>query len=249
MQSPAFAERGGPAWAHTVAREEPLFAGAAGDRAELPRFRSPSPRANGCTADRKARIGPPCAHFPWKPGRRDPQRRSAMKRSSLALPLLAAGLGACVDTPTVPAVRAPVAAVHDVAPAFDLRQGLALAADDAGSRVIPTLSESHGIPATANAFGNLADAIRSGDDAEVAPRHSAGQPRPRSAGPLRARHRPGGGGGAAAGDHQRRAALPGRLTTREFPPGPRRSVFPPTNTRGPSPCVTVPCSRRWPPPP
>lgn len=89
-----------------------------------------------------------------------------MKRSSLALPLLAAGLGACVDTPTTPPARAPVAA-HDEAPAFDLRQGLALAADDAGSRVIPTLSDSHGIQATANAFANLADAIRTGDDAAV----------------------------------------------------------------------------------
>jgi hypothetical protein len=89
-----------------------------------------------------------------------------MKRSSLALPLLAAGMGACVDTPTTPPARAPVAA-HDVAPAFDLRQGLALAADDAGSRVIPTLSESHGIQASAAAFRNLASAIRSGDAAAV----------------------------------------------------------------------------------
>ncbi|HYH78502.1 MAG TPA: hypothetical protein VEX86_01855 [Longimicrobium sp.] len=90
-----------------------------------------------------------------------------MKRSSrLALPLLAAGLSACADTPTTPAARAPVAA-HGDAAAIDLRPGLADAADDAGNRVIPTLSESHGIQAAAAAFRNLGDAVRSGDAEEV----------------------------------------------------------------------------------
>lgn len=92
-----------------------------------------------------------------------------MKRSPrLAVPLLAAGLGACMDAPTAP-VASPGAA-RDASPAaaaFDLKAGLALAADDAASRVIPTLGQGRATPAVSAAFSSLAAALRSGDAGAV----------------------------------------------------------------------------------
>ena len=92
-----------------------------------------------------------------------------MKRSPrLAVPLLAAGLGACMDAPTAPVK--PPSPEHDASPsaaAFDLKAGLADAADDAVIRVIPTLGDSHAAPAVAAAFRSLAAAARSGDAGAV----------------------------------------------------------------------------------
>lgn len=92
-----------------------------------------------------------------------------MKRSPrLAVPLLAAGLGACMDAPTAPV--APPGAARDASPAaaaFDLKAGLALAADDAASRVIPTLGQGRATPAVSAAFSSLAAALRSGDAGAV----------------------------------------------------------------------------------
>ena len=91
-----------------------------------------------------------------------------MKRSPrLAVPLLAA-LGACMDAPTAPV--APPVAEHDASPAgaaYDLKAGLALAADDAASRVIPTLGKAPATPAVSAAFSALAAALRSGDAGAV----------------------------------------------------------------------------------
>jgi hypothetical protein len=71
-----------------------------------------------------------------------------------------------MDAPTAPVK--PPAAEHDAsAAAFDLKAGLADAADDAGSRVIPTLGDSHATPAVAAAFRSLAAAVRSGDAGAV----------------------------------------------------------------------------------
>jgi hypothetical protein len=91
-----------------------------------------------------------------------------MKRSTgLALPLITAGLAACADTPTTPAAAPAKPATEVSAAAFDLKAGLAIAADDARDRVIPTLGDSRGIRAVDNAFRNLGDAIRAGDGGAV----------------------------------------------------------------------------------
>jgi hypothetical protein len=89
-----------------------------------------------------------------------------MKRSPLAVPLLAAGLAACADAPTTPAA-APKPASDVSAAAFDLKEGLALAVDDARSRVIPTLGTTGAIRGVDQAFARLADAVRSGDTGAV----------------------------------------------------------------------------------
>jgi len=71
-----------------------------------------------------------------------------------------------MDAPT--ASVAPLSAAHDAsAAAFDLKAGLADAADDAVSRVIPTLGDSHAAPAVSAAFRSLAAAVRSGDAGAV----------------------------------------------------------------------------------
>lgn len=90
-----------------------------------------------------------------------------MKRSPLAVPLVAAGLAACADTPTTPAA-APVKAAGEVsAAAYDYRVGLALAVDDARSRVIPTLGTTGAIQGVDRTFLALGNAVRSGDAGAV----------------------------------------------------------------------------------
>lgn len=89
-----------------------------------------------------------------------------MKRTSLAVPLLAAGLAACADQPTTTSAPPPRAA-RDVSAAFDLRVGLALAVDDARSRVIPTLGSAGAINGVDNTFAALGDAVRADDPAAV----------------------------------------------------------------------------------
>ena len=90
-----------------------------------------------------------------------------MKRTPLAVPLVAAALGACTDNPatlTAPAAR-PFADLS--AAALTLRPGLALAVDDARSRVIPTLGTTGAIRGVDQAFAVLASAVRSDDAAAV----------------------------------------------------------------------------------
>jgi hypothetical protein len=90
-----------------------------------------------------------------------------MKRSPLALPLVAAGLAACADTPTTPAA-APVKPAGEVtAAAYDLKVGLGIACDDARSRVIPTLGTSGAVHSVDNAFQALGDAVRANDTGAV----------------------------------------------------------------------------------
>jgi hypothetical protein len=90
-----------------------------------------------------------------------------MKRTPLAVPLIAAGLAACADAPTTPAAPPPEAASDVSAAAFDLKAGLAIAVDDARSRVIPTLGTSGAINGVDQAFATLATAVRAGDRAAV----------------------------------------------------------------------------------
>ena len=90
-----------------------------------------------------------------------------MKRTPLAIPLVAAGLAACADSPTRPAVAPPAPAGDLSAAAADLRPGLALAVDDARSRVISTLGTSGAIRGVDQTFAVLAAAVRSGDRAAV----------------------------------------------------------------------------------
>jgi hypothetical protein len=90
-----------------------------------------------------------------------------MKRTPLAVPLLAAGLAACADSPTRPAVAPPTLASDLAAGAYNLQAGLALAVDDARSRVIPTLGSEGAIRGVDQAFAVLATAVRSGDAAAV----------------------------------------------------------------------------------
>jgi hypothetical protein len=89
-----------------------------------------------------------------------------MKRSPLAIPLLAAGIAACSDNPATlappPQLSADVSATT-----FTLRSGLVLAVDDARSRVIPTLGSTGAIRGVDQAFATLADAVRAGDTAAV----------------------------------------------------------------------------------
>lgn len=89
-----------------------------------------------------------------------------MKRATMAVPLLAAGLAACADSPTRPAT-APPSPAGDVSAAFDLRAGLADAVDDARSRVIPTLGTTGAIRGVDQNFANLAAAVRAGDTGAV----------------------------------------------------------------------------------
>jgi hypothetical protein len=90
-----------------------------------------------------------------------------MKRTPLAVPLIAAGLAACADNPAT--LVAPSAQpVADAAPAvFVLRSGLAHAVDDARGRVIPTLQSPGAIRGVDQAFAALGDAVRSGNAAAV----------------------------------------------------------------------------------
>ena len=89
-----------------------------------------------------------------------------MKRTTLVVPLIAAGLAACADNPA--ALNAPPATpVVDLASAEVLRAGLAPAVDDARSRVIPTLGTTGAIRGVDRTFAALADAVRSGDTAAV----------------------------------------------------------------------------------
>src|SRR6185503_2299713 len=91
-----------------------------------------------------------------------------MKRSPrLAVPLLAAGLSACMDAPTTPAAPPDAERSASPAPAFDLKAGLAAAADDAVSRVIPSLGDGRAAAAVSAAFASLATAARSGDAGAV----------------------------------------------------------------------------------
>ena len=90
-----------------------------------------------------------------------------MKRSPLAVPLIAAGLAACADSPTRPAVAPPAPSADVSAAAFNLREGLALAVDDARSRVIPTLGSTGAINGVDQTFAVLANAVRSGDTGAV----------------------------------------------------------------------------------
>lgn len=90
-----------------------------------------------------------------------------MKRTPLAVPLIAAALAACTDAPptlTAPTAR-PFAELSEAA--LTLRPGLALAVDDARSRVIPTLGTTGAVRGVDQAFAVLANAVRSGDTAAV----------------------------------------------------------------------------------
>jgi hypothetical protein len=90
-----------------------------------------------------------------------------MKRTPLAVPLIAAGLAGCVDNPAM--LTAPLSGSADAvsAAAIDLRPGLAEAVDDARARVIPTLGTTGAIRGVDRTFARLADAVRSGDTAAV----------------------------------------------------------------------------------
>jgi hypothetical protein len=90
-----------------------------------------------------------------------------MKRTPLAVPLIAAGLAACVDNPVTLAAP-PTPPVADAAPStFILRVGLAQAVDDARSRVFPTLGTTGAIHGVNQAFAGLSNAVQSGDAAAV----------------------------------------------------------------------------------
>src|SRR3954465_370087 len=92
-----------------------------------------------------------------------------MKRSPrLAVPLLAAGLGACMDAPTAPVK--PPSPEHDASPsaaALDPKAGLADAAHHAPVGVTPPRGASPAAPGVAAAFRSLAAAARSGDAGAV----------------------------------------------------------------------------------
>lgn len=90
-----------------------------------------------------------------------------MKRTTLAVSLIAAGLAACVDNPAT--MVAPSAQpVADGSPAmFTLRTGLAQAVDDARARVIPTLGTTGAIRGVNQSFAALSDAVLSGNTAAV----------------------------------------------------------------------------------
>ena len=90
-----------------------------------------------------------------------------MKRSPiLALPLLAAGLGACApDAPTTAAAPPPTLDAVAVPGAWSPQLGLQIAIDDAGTRVIPTLGDAAEARAVGAAFASLGAAVRLGDAA------------------------------------------------------------------------------------
>lgn len=90
-----------------------------------------------------------------------------MKRASLAVPLIAAGLAACVDNPSTLAATSAQPFADASPAAFTLRAGLAVAVDDARSRVIPTLHTTGAIRGVDQAFAELGDAVRSGNPAAV----------------------------------------------------------------------------------
>ncbi len=87
-----------------------------------------------------------------------------MKRSPrLALPLLAAGIGACApDSPTAP-LLAPDTPPVEFAAGYDVAAGLVMAIDDADTRVIPTLGSSAEASAVDAAFAALGDAVEAAD--------------------------------------------------------------------------------------
>lgn len=89
-----------------------------------------------------------------------------MKRTPLAVPILAAGLAACADQPTTTAAPPPRVA-SDVSVAFELREGLVLAVDDARSRVIPTLGSAGAVNGVDRTFAVLREAVRANDTAAV----------------------------------------------------------------------------------
>jgi predicted metal-dependent phosphoesterase TrpH len=95
-----------------------------------------------------------------------------MKRSRrIALPLLAAGLGAAcapdAPTPTESAAQAALDLVPVEAPAFDAVEGLQLAVDDAVGRVLPTLGVSQAVSDADAAFDALAAALATSTAADV----------------------------------------------------------------------------------
>ena len=90
-----------------------------------------------------------------------------MKRARLVIPLVAAGLAACTDAPTTLAPPAARVAGDVSEAAYPLKVGLALAVDDARSRVIPTLGSTGAINGVDQTFAALADAVRAGDTAAV----------------------------------------------------------------------------------
>lgn len=87
-----------------------------------------------------------------------------MKRAPLAVPLIAAGLAACVDATSAPLVHPPGAVSAGV---LDLRAGLVLAVDDARSRVIPSLGTSGAVRGVDQTFAALGAAVRAGDPGAV----------------------------------------------------------------------------------
>ena len=89
-----------------------------------------------------------------------------MKRTPLAIPILVAGLAACADQPTTTAAPPPQAS-SNVAVAFELREGLVLAVDDARSRVIPTLGNAGAVNGVDQTFAVLREAVRTNDTAAV----------------------------------------------------------------------------------
>jgi len=90
-----------------------------------------------------------------------------MKRTPLAVPLIAAGLAACTDNLTAPTAPPPRPAGDVSAAAYDLKAGLVLAVEDARGRVIPTLGGGGVLRGLDNAFAALADAVRSGNPGAV----------------------------------------------------------------------------------
>ncbi|HET7462640.1 MAG TPA: hypothetical protein VFJ82_15405 [Longimicrobium sp.] len=90
-----------------------------------------------------------------------------MKRTPLAVPLLAAGLAACTDNLTTPATPPPRPAGDVSAAAYDLKAGLVLAVEDARGRVIPTLGTGAPVRGLDQTFAALADAVRSGNAGAV----------------------------------------------------------------------------------
>lgn len=95
-----------------------------------------------------------------------------MKRSRrIALPLLAAGLGAAcapdAPAPTESAAEATLDAAPLEAPAYDAVEGLRLAVDDAVGRVLPTLGVSQAVTDADAAFDALAAALDTGTAADV----------------------------------------------------------------------------------
>jgi hypothetical protein len=90
-----------------------------------------------------------------------------MKRTPLAIPILVAGLAACTDQPTTTAAPPPRVSRDVSVAAFELREGLVLAVDDARSRVIPTLGSAGAVNGVDATFAVLREAVRANDTAAV----------------------------------------------------------------------------------